>query len=45
VKRFCKREGKVFLEAENSAYPPIEVAVESELVIWGAVTFVIHKPR
>jgi DNA polymerase V len=45
VKRLCKREGKVFLEAENSAYPPIEVAVESELVIWGAVTFVIHKPR
>jgi DNA polymerase V len=45
VKRFRATDGKVFLEAENSAYPPIEVAVESELVIWGAVTFVIHKPR
>ena len=45
VKRLRKREGKVFLEAENSAYPPIEVSGGQELVIWGAVTFVIHQPR
>ena len=45
VKRLRKREEKVFLEAENSAYPPIEVSSGQELVIWGAVTFVIHQPR
>lgn len=45
VKRLRKRNGKVFLEAENSDYPPIEVSGGQELVIWGAVTFVIHQPR
>lgn len=45
VKRLRKRGGKVFLEAENHAYPPIEVTESQELVIWGAVTFVIHRPR
>ena len=45
VKRLRKRKGRVFLEAENNAYPPIEVGEDQELVIWGAVTFVIHQPR
>jgi DNA polymerase V len=45
VKRIPKRKGRVFLEAENNAYPPIEVGENQELVIWGAVTFVIHQPR
>jgi DNA polymerase V len=45
VKRLRRRKGRVFLEAENNAYPPIEVGEDQELVIWGAVTFVIHQPR
>ena len=45
VKRLRKRAGGVFLEAENKAYPPIEVGENQELVIWGAVTFVIHQAR
>ncbi len=45
VKRLRKRGGGVFLEAENNAYPPIAVGENQELVIWGAVTFVIHQPR
>lgn len=45
VKRFRKRGDGVFLEAENNAYPPIKVGENQELVIWGAVTFVIHQPR
>ena len=45
VKRFRRREERIFLEAENNAYPPIEVGANQELVIWGAVTFVIHQPR
>jgi DNA polymerase V len=45
VKRLRKRKGRVFLEAENNAYAPIEVGENQELVIWGAVTFVIHQPR
>jgi DNA polymerase V len=45
VKRLRQRKGRVFLEAENNAFPPIEVGENQELVIWGAVTFVIHQPR
>jgi DNA polymerase V len=44
VKRLRQRNGRVFLEAENPKFSPIEV-VDQELMIWGAVTFVIHKPR
>lgn len=45
VKRLRKRNGRVFLVAENNAYPPIEVGEDQELVVWGVVTFVIHQPR
>jgi DNA polymerase V len=45
VKRLRKRKGQFFLEAGNSAYPPIEVRENQELVVWGVVTFVIHQPR
>jgi DNA polymerase V len=41
VKRVCRRDGALWLVAENDAYPPIEVT--TELVIWGVVEHVIHK--
>lgn len=45
VKRFCNRDGRITLEAENPAFRPIEVREDQELTIWGAVTFVIHQAR
>jgi len=36
---------KLTLEAEKPAFQPIEVGEDQELTIWGAVTYVIHKPR
>ena len=45
VKRLRRREGRIFLEAANSKFKPIEVVGEQELIIWGAVTFVIHQAR
>jgi len=45
VKRFRKRNGKITLEAENSAFQPIEVGEDQELTIWGAVTYIIHQAR
>jgi DNA polymerase V len=44
VKHRRQRNRRVFLEAENPKFSPIEV-VDQELMIWGVVTFVIHKPR
>jgi DNA polymerase V len=42
VKRLFKEGKRVFLMAENEAYPPIELHEGSELHIWGVVTNVIH---
>jgi DNA polymerase V len=45
VKRLRRRDGRVFLEAENVSFVPIEISENQELVIWGIVTYVIHQPR
>ena len=45
VKRFRKRNGKIFLEAENPAFDPIEVGENQELTIWGSVPYIIHQAR
>ena len=42
VKRLWRRDGCLRLLAENSAYAPLEVGPDQELVIWGVVTNVIH---
>jgi len=45
VKRFRKVNGRIFLEAENPAFQPIELGEDQELTIWGAVTYIIHQAR
>ena len=45
VKRLRKRGNQISLEAENSDYPPILVGEDQELLIWGAVTYIIHQAR
>jgi DNA polymerase V len=45
VKRFRKVNDKVFLEAANDSFTPIEVGENQELTIWGAVTYIIHQAR
>ena len=43
VKRLKQRAGKTFLEAANSSFATIELKGEQELVVWGVVTYVIHR--
>lgn len=45
VKRMRRKNGRVFLEAENDAFPLIEISENQDLVIWGVVTFIIHQAR
>jgi DNA polymerase V len=45
VKRFRKRGGQVFLEAENPEFAPIEVTEGQELSIFGVVSYIIHQAR
>ena len=45
VKRFRKTNERIFLEAANTSFAPIEVVEEQGLTIWGAVTYIIHQAR
>ena len=45
VKRFRKRGDRVFLEAENPEFNPIEVTDGQELTIFGVVTYIIHQAK
>ena len=45
VKRFRKVNGRIFLEAANDTFAPIEVGETQELTIWGSVTYIIHQAR
>jgi DNA polymerase V len=42
VKRLRIKKGKLFLESENSGYPPQAVGADCAFEIWGVVTSVIH---
>lgn len=44
VKRLQVRSGGVFLLSENDGYAPLEVASPRDLVVWGVVQYVLHKP-
>lgn len=43
VKRFKKRNNKVYLLPANKDYNEIEIKQDQELIIWGVVTSVIHQ--
>tara|TARA_Y100000768_G_C23974489_1_gene682353 strand:- start:2118 stop:2549 length:432 start_codon:yes stop_codon:yes gene_type:complete len=43
VKRIIRRGDKLYLRPENKNYKEIEIKDDSELIIWGIVTFVIKK--
>lgn len=43
VKRLALEKSRCFLIAENPSYPQIEIGKEMDFIIWGVVTYVIHK--
>jgi DNA polymerase V len=45
VKKLHRKNGEIALLAENPAYRPIPINEESQLVIWGVVTEVVHTLR
>ncbi len=45
VKRLYRKNGEIALLAENPAYRPIPIREESQLVVWGVVTNVVHHLR
>ena len=45
VKRIKKIKGELFLVPENSDFKPIKIEQDNELIIWGIVTYIIHKSK
>jgi len=43
VKRLVRREGRVWLAADNSGYPDFDITEREHVHIWGVVTYAIHK--
>lgn len=43
VKRLVKDNGRWRLQAENPDYPNIELNEDSEMQVWGVVTYAIHS--
>tara|TARA_X000000950_G_scaffold254471_1_gene318281 strand:+ start:486 stop:920 length:435 start_codon:yes stop_codon:yes gene_type:complete len=43
VKRIIKKRNKLYLKSENKNYNDITINEESQLIIWGIVTYVIKK--
>jgi DNA polymerase V len=44
VKRLLKADGRWFLKPENTKYEAIELREDMEVLLWGVVTYVVHKP-
>jgi len=44
VKRLYRRRDGIRLVAENPAFAPITIGGNDELIIWGVVGHVLHKP-
>ena len=42
VKRLSRLDGHVRLMPENEDFKPLDITEESELIIWGVVTYAIH---
>ena len=43
VKRFVKQKDKIILYPANDNYEPILVTEENDFLVWGVVTYVLHK--
>jgi DNA polymerase V len=44
VKRLSRANNKVRLLPANPSFQPIDITEDQEMVIWGVVTLVLHKP-
>ena len=43
VKKLVKKNEALFLVAESPHYSPIKITPDLDFLVWGVVTFVIHK--
>ena len=44
-KKIKKINSKLYLQPNNALYKPIQITSNMDFIIWGIVTYVIHKPQ
>lgn len=44
VKRLSRKNGRIQLVPANPQFKPIDITEEQDVVIWGVVTLVLHRP-
>lgn len=45
VKRIALRDDGLYLIPANPAFKPVRITEENEFIVWGIVTYIIHKIR
>lgn len=45
VKRLELREEGLYLMPANAEFKPIRISEENNFLVWGVITYIIHKPR
>ena len=45
LKRLALKEDGIYLMPANAEYKPIKITEDNDFLIWGILSYVIHKPR
>ena len=45
LKRLALKENCIYLMPANAEYKPIKITEDNDFLIWGILSYVIHKPR
>ena len=45
LKRLALKEEGIYLMPANAEYQPIKITEDNDFLIWGILSYVIHKPR
>jgi len=45
LKRLALKEDGIYLLPANAEYKPIKITEDNDFLIWGILSYVIHKPR
>ncbi|HCD52098.1 MAG TPA: peptidase S24 [Balneolaceae bacterium] len=45
IRRFIKRGNQIYLTSDDQSQPPVQITRDTEWMIWGVATYLIHRFR
>jgi DNA polymerase V len=45
LKRLCVKDDGVYLMPANAEFKPIRISEENDFLVWGILSYIVHKPR